>query len=192
MLRGAYAVAAVLLSIGAYQGPTAPPVVPTSADLALWQDAFGTGEITRRFAVVQETIRPDNVTGRLRRALDSADLTRDERALIEKLQRRNAAVVALPSSLAGSLGARFVDPASILRPSTDNRDYDAIFRMSQQIGLKLAWFSLPAFSDDGRRAALYMEWTGGFDDAGGEGFFMERREGRWVRVPGRGFALWIT
>jgi hypothetical protein len=191
MLRSVCAIVAAL-SIGAYQGQTAPTVVPTSADLALWQDAFGNEGITKRFAIVQETIRPDIFKGRMRRDLDSAHLTRDERALIEKLIQRNASVVPLSTSLAGSLGALFIDPTSILQPSIGGRDYDAIFRKSQEIGLKLAWLSLPAFSDDGQRAAVYMEWRGGFDDAGGEGIFMERREGRWVRVSGRVFALWIT
>ena len=183
MLRSAYAIVAVALTISANQRQPSPTDVPTSADLVLWQDTFGDG-ITKRFGIVQETIRPDSLKARLLPSLNSASLTRDERALIERLLQRNAAVVPLPSSLAESLGALLVDPA------IDPRNYEAIFRKSHEIGRKLAWLSLPAFSDDGQRAAVYMEWTGGFDDAGGEGAFMERRNGRWVRTGG--FAVWIT
>ena len=127
--------------------------------------------MVRRFAIVQETIRPNTLQDRLRQQLDPARITGEERALIEKLIQRNAAAgsVPLPSSLAGSLGALLVDPTSISRPQ--GRDLDAIYRQSQQLGRKLAWLALPAFSDDDQRAAVYMEWRGGFDDAGGEGKF---------------------
>jgi hypothetical protein len=187
MLRSACAITAVALTIGASHWQTAPTVVPTSADLVVWRDAFGDG-MAQRFALVQETIRPDTLGNRLRRDLNSTHLTSEERALIEKLVQRNAAVVPLSSALAGSLGALLVDPTSIFQ--ANGLDLDAIFRKSQQVGRKLAWLSLPAFSDDDQRAAVYMEWRGGFDDAGGEGTFMERRQGRWVRT--RAFALWIT
>jgi hypothetical protein len=89
MLRRAYAIVAVALTISANHWQPPPPDVPTSADLVLWQDAFG-GEMTKRFAIVQATIRPDNLKANVRQALDSTNLTPDERALIEKLIQRNA------------------------------------------------------------------------------------------------------
>jgi hypothetical protein len=178
MLRSAYAVA-LTISANPWQPP--PVDVPTSADLVLWRDTFGAG-VTTRFAIVRETIRPDNLKARLRPSLNSTSLTRDEKALIERLLQRNATVIPLPPSLAESLGALLVDPASILLQSNDRRDYDAIFRQSRQLGRELAWLSLPAFSDDGQLAAVYIEWTSGFDSSGGEGAFIERRNGRWVQT----------
>jgi hypothetical protein len=163
-------------------------VGPTSADLDLWKAIFG--QPGSKYAVLNETLPSSWIRG------TPADLKeRSDAELVVRMLRRNEVSVALSAELLAPLNLPIVDIQSVQKAtaSADRArefDYDAIRTQFGQKGLKVIRVSLPAFSDDGNRVALYYWWCGGFDDAGGGGQILQRQQGRWVTIAG--FGVWIT
>jgi len=116
-----------------------------------------------------------------------------ESSLLKSLTERNAAVgvihdVQLPPKTRLGPTDSMMRPPATGRPFFDRIDW-AAFTKEFPSGMVLR-MSLPAFSEDGTKAIIYYEATGGFDNSRGSYLIFQKQQGHWVVVDYVG--NWIT
>jgi hypothetical protein len=171
----------LLAGLGAPAQPATDADVWTAVIAQLRAELGGRGELV----IVAETL-PSREFPRL-----SAS-TRESR-LLKSLTERNAALgvihdVQLPPKTRLGPPDSMMRPPATARPFFDRVDW-AAFTKEFPFGMVLR-MSLPAFSEDGTKAIIYYEATGGFDDRRGSYLIFEKQQGHWVVVDYVGY--WIT
>jgi hypothetical protein len=167
----------LLLVLSAMLSPQAQPTATVDAEL--WTAAV---ELVRRHLQVgrgELVISNQTIpTSEFHTVRDSSR----EAEMMDLLRKRNDSTRKSISGVRLSPGVRLVDASSV-------HDW-ADFFAKQFPGSKLVMFSLPAFSEDGRRAIVYYSASGGFDDSQGAYLVFENRQRKWGAVYA--FGMWIT
>ena len=136
----------------------------------------------RPFTLVHETLPATEFTSLLERVTREHDM-------VAALIARNRVATLIPKAVL-KLTPQTLSFASIVQPGTRDIDWDAVRTLITAPGTRPLRLSLPAFSEDGQRALVYVWATAGFDLSSGGGYLFEKKQGSWIIVDY--LAPWIT